>query len=875
MLAFLRVTGKSRVATRLLHIRSVGTARCVIFSLQRVKERDIPETVIQIPGYRILRQLGRGGMATVYLALQESVDREVALKVMNRELLSDPSFGERFLREARIAAKLHHRHVVAVHDVGRIDDVHYIAMEYLSGGPILKKDGNARDVPFALRVTREIATALDYAHRKSFIHRDVKPDNILLRDDLSSALTDFGIARASDSATRMTKTGAVVGTPFYMSPEQARGRTLDGRADLYSLGVVLYELLVGRVPFMAEDSLAVGIMHITDPPPSLPEALSGLQPMLDIMLAKRPEDRYQTGAEMAHAVREYEVAIAQGELPSLHTPTPHQRESIMTAVPALAPAAPVVTPAPDARGRSEPVFGDGGFVPEVERPRRVPAATRGRGRWLWVLLVLVVLGGGGAALWFNQDRLRELLPDTRQSRLLAEAERAFAADRLTGAAGDSALELYRKVQQLDADNAAALDGVRKVGERLLARARDRFTAGDLSAAQVLLGEARAVMQGGAALDGLERELRAAQLRVTSLEDVLQRASTALAEGQLIGDEDSALVLFRRALEIDPHSGLARKGLDDIAAALARSAEAAIVATRLDEAEATLAQIELVRASYERLPALRVSLAEARAAATREIDTLLEKGAAQLRASRFVTPRGDNARETYEAVLARAPDNAAARAGLARVAEALLVRASAVLDAGDIATPEALLRQAEALGAPTAEVRALRTRLREQRERLEIAAAQPVLNAEQIAKVEKYLGDADAALASGELNEPPGGNAYDLYRAALALDRRNERALAGLGRIPDRARELFDAALAEGRPNRARTYLDAFAQTSRDANQRAVMRARLATAYLAQGERQLTAGQRDAATRSLERARELAPTDPAIAAFAERLAAAGG
>jgi len=297
------------------------------FPLRRLRGRV--SNVIEIPGYRILRQLGRGGMATVYLATQESVQRDVALKIMSPTLLADPDFGERFLREARIAARLHHRHVVGVHDVGRVADYHYIAMEYLGGGTLLTDDGQPRPVTFALRVTREISAALNYAHSKGFVHRDVKPDNILMREDGSAALTDFGIARATDASTSMTRTGTVIGTPHYMSPEQARGRTIDGRADLYSLGIVLYELLVGRVPFHADDSLAVGIMHITQPPPALPENFKALQPLLDKMLAKQPADRYQNGAELADAIEQVEIEIARGDLPQLAPTSEAYRREIL------------------------------------------------------------------------------------------------------------------------------------------------------------------------------------------------------------------------------------------------------------------------------------------------------------------------------------------------------------------------------------------------------------------------------------------------------------------------------------------------------------------------------------------------------------------
>ena len=310
--------------------------------------------MIEIRGYRLLRQLGRGGMATVYLAMQESVDREVALKVMSPALLADPNFGERFLREAKIAAKLHHRHVVGIHDVGRSGDYHYIAMEYLGGGPVLPKDGRPRDAAFALRVIREIAGALHYAHEKGYVHRDVKADNILLRADGSAVLTDFGIARALDAAQGVTSTGAVVGTPHYMSPEQARGKPIDGRSDLYALGVVLYELLVGRVPYHAGDSLAVGIMHITEPVPRLPDALAPLQPLVDRLLAKQPDDRFQDGNEVAAAIAAIEGRRRAGASPEdVAMPNPFWREAADTPGAADAPPAAGLR----ARERAEPNLG--------------------------------------------------------------------------------------------------------------------------------------------------------------------------------------------------------------------------------------------------------------------------------------------------------------------------------------------------------------------------------------------------------------------------------------------------------------------------------------------------------------------------------------
>ena len=254
--------------------------------------------VFVIPGYVIEKELGQGGMARVFLAKEEKLERYVALKVMALSPTQDDSMAKRFVREARTAAGLSHAGIVPVYDVGEHGGYFYIAMDYLPGGSLTGLiETGALQSENALAIFSAIASALDYAHGKGFIHRDVKPDNILFREDGTPVLCDFGIARAVGSATRLTKTGMSVGTPHYMSPEQARGKPLDGRSDLYSLGVVLYEMLTGKVPFEAEDSVAVAIAHVQDPVPGLPGHLVKYQPLVDKLLAKDPDQRLQEGKE--------------------------------------------------------------------------------------------------------------------------------------------------------------------------------------------------------------------------------------------------------------------------------------------------------------------------------------------------------------------------------------------------------------------------------------------------------------------------------------------------------------------------------------------------------------------------------------------------
>src|SRR6187200_217078 len=252
--------------------------------------------------YRIVRKLGSGGMADVYLAEDEELGRRVAIKILNDRHATDESFVERFRREAKNAAGLSHPNIVSIYDRGEAEGTYYIAMEYLDGRSLKELVVARGPLPIqdAIAATRQVLGALRFAHRKGVVHRDIKPHNVMADADGRLKVTDFGIARAGVS--QMTVAGSIIGTAQYLSPEQARGAAVDQRSDLYSVGILLYEMLTGTVPFTGDSPVEIAMKHLSDtpPPPSLERP--DIPPDLDMIvlraLAKNPDDRFQTAEEM-------------------------------------------------------------------------------------------------------------------------------------------------------------------------------------------------------------------------------------------------------------------------------------------------------------------------------------------------------------------------------------------------------------------------------------------------------------------------------------------------------------------------------------------------------------------------------------------------
>ncbi len=520
---------------------------------------------IEIPGYEIFEQLGRGGMATVYRALHMNLDREVALKVIDTNTIADESFSERFIREARISARLSHPHILQIYDVNLYGSLNYISMELLKGGDLEDIIRGAMTQRSIYQVMAQMTAALDYAADKGYVHRDIKPSNIMMRHSEDFVLADFGIAKAANSSTQMTQAGLLVGTPSYMSPEQAGGTPLDGRSDLYSLAVVCYEMLTKVVPYESDSAVSTAVKHLTEKIPRLPKHLAAYQPFLDKALAKNPDDRFQSGREMYQAFCEMRDQFSDEDVLTAPTtparPTPTSESALEddddhTVALWSDPDQIGDSPTSTSNGayKLHPGHSSDNLLSGIRNEREgaqtaAKKSTRSGGglKAIAAVLVLGVAAGGGVLYWQQQraaspTEVADAGQTARLQQIVAEADAALEGGNLPRARElvDEGLEIDRgypplgkielalvtaeQVEQLRAaaGNVQEVQRVTEQNVQLLLNTGDEYLeAGDIAAAGERYVTAR----------GLAPEREGIQERITAAAEALTaRAREAVASG---------------------------------------------------------------------------------------------------------------------------------------------------------------------------------------------------------------------------------------------------------------------------------------------------------------------------------------------------------
>jgi serine/threonine protein kinase len=544
---------------------------------------------VEIPGYETMEVLGQGGMATVYLAKQISFDRVVALKVMAPQLSHDENFRERFLREAKIVANISHPNIVSVYDVGEHEGQYYLAMEYHSGGDLKSKIHGGIDPKECLYIVKDVCKALDYAHSKNIVHRDIKPDNVLFRFDGSAVLADFGIAKALESDNNLTHVGMVAGTPKYMSPEQSVGGDITNQSDLYSIGVVLYEMLTGSVPYTATDPIAIAVMHTKEPIPKLPPQSGFIQPLLEKLMAKEPAERFKTGKEVVVSLNQLIDNYNADKTVILSKPQTAAKSSPLNSVGSdetvLAPSAQQAVPKPKRTGlivggvavcallASIPFFigGDDADLAvtqktaEIEQSKEVTKTEPVSSLATEVKSVLAEEIAFDSIL--SAENKREI------NRLLVEFEDLLAKDRLKTPREHNALLVLQKILLLDPENEVVEENKLRIGERYLTLALFSARRGLFDTSRLQLTNAAEFLpQDKVSLtrkevDALQKGAEGGQNKVLALRDKL-RVQALLRQAK--DDEENrritkpagnnAIEKYQEVLKIDPKNKDAKSAL---------------------------------------------------------------------------------------------------------------------------------------------------------------------------------------------------------------------------------------------------------------------------------------------------------------------------
>lgn len=610
----------------------------------------------ELPGYELYERVGRGGMASVYRALHLNLDREIAIKVMDPAMSSDESFSERFIREARISARLVHPHILQIYDVNTFDGMNFIAMEYLSGGDVGDFIHKAMPQRLIYQVMEQMLDALDYASRHGYVHRDIKPSNIMVRAEGDFVLTDFGIARAANSGTQMTQTGLMVGTPSYMSPEQAKGMEVDGRSDIYAMAILCFEMLTKKLPYESESAVSTAVMHLTEDIPTLEGRLAPYQEFFNKAMAKKADDRFQTGREMYQAFMAASSGFDDAEVLTEALPiepekseTEPKRETDMNSTSLISDVTQVGPGTSSSGSRPYKLQGTeqrerlvSGIHKREKKSSAVGAAMR-------AIVVLAVLGGGGYFGYDYWQKQQQLASDNMRS-IATEIAAAYTA--IDNEDLPAAARSFNKVLKIDAANAAASDGLKKVGQLYGEAIGQSLQQRDSDAVGRLLDEYAAVVPNNADLSRyrsdyaqLKEDLQQEAQREAENLAAQQEQEQALAEQSALIEErlmqaaqaleqtpqdpamaEQAAGFYQEVLEMDPENEAALAGvasLGDYFVEQANEAAAAgdfiLAADVLAAAEQAIPGQAAISNMQQELPAMEARFDEQQDAAKRKAE----------------------------------------------------------------------------------------------------------------------------------------------------------------------------------------------------------------------------------------------------------------
>jgi serine/threonine protein kinase/tetratricopeptide (TPR) repeat protein len=745
---------------------------------QRADDTEAPI----IPGYRIGTRLGQGGMASVYLAIQQSFEREVALKVMSPLLNSDPSFAARFKREAHIVAQLNHASIVPVFDVGEHQSYHYLSMEYLPAGDLRRRilDGE-NDRHLAVKVCMALSAALETAHRAGFVHRDIKPENILFREDDTPVLTDFGIARALDGVGSMTMAGMLVGTPDYMSPEQVKGLELDGRSDLYSVGIVFYEILTGSAPFKGDSTLSVALKQVGESLPLLPPEYAQFQEFLDCLTAKDREERFASGAEVVRALRLLSVGRSGRDRTLIRSGASLGSGLALTSSPeaVVAERSGMVSSQPNPR---DPDLVEG----DLEGPKSLSAVEREYVEQESSLFskqgVLAVPNGVviakheialavDGALGAHGSSLSEAHGVAKPSQFGVAADRDAAIGRVPDKPEVTTDIVEPVIQSVplgaqsgatppnSADVLQPDSGTKSVRNRPL-----WFAAAGVAAVVIYIGAVFVAKPNVGTRASASTQPKINPQPAIPIKNPRAPAAQAILPARPAGVSTSQHPPIEQTADA-PTSSVT----SDVASGTSRKVEA-VVATKVEEPAEAAARRKLLLAERRQRKAEEARLAAEQARATllaaqqSQIQDLLAAAKTQYRAGALWQPAGSNAADSYRAILAMQPQHAEALAGAERLANVLADEAEAAEASGDLDSSKQLIDQVQALQPTHSKLPDLQARFQQ----LQTSpAALDARSRGRLEKAAKYIRRAEEDLDRKPLDFKAVDDATDQYDRALS------------------------------------------------------------------------------------------------------------